>query len=359
MNPNLNKRTIKVGTFNLFNLVLPEVQYYETRKYSHTDYQKKLEWIGYQLNQMNADIVAFQELFHREALLEAIENSKIYSGARVLAANPTGEFPVVGLVSRFPVVDSEIIENFPPEAIVDVEREESMERTVLPFNKFSRAVLKARIKIREDLDITVFVIHLKSKRPDFIKGENRDNPMDLVKAQVRSLILRACEAAAVRAILLKTMENTKNPVIVMGDVNDSGLAVTTKLVSGEPPQRRLPLEIKKGIWDVLLYHVKDIQARRSYQDFYFTHMHNGYYDSLDHIMVSQELVSENPLSVGRIGNVMLFNDHLIDDTLTNDKVPCWKTDHGLVLATIELNEPSKKLEMSEQFKKMEIPPIGI
>jgi hypothetical protein len=109
------------------------------------------------------------------------------------------------------------------------------------------------------------------------------------------------------------------------------------LVSGEPPMRRLPHEVKRKLWDVILYHVKDIQARNSYQDFYYTHVHNGHHESLDHIMVSEELVEENPNSVGKIGYVKVFNDHLIDDTLTNEKIKKWKSDHGLVVTSIELD----------------------
>jgi len=329
-------RIIKVATFNVFNLVLPETKYYETRQYSRDDYERKLDWIAYQLKQMNADIVGFQEVFHHEALLAAVERSNLYTNCRVITADPTGKAPGVGIVSKFPISDHEIIHNFPDESIIDIENEASKERIVLPFTKFSRPVLRAKIQISDTLDFQVYVIHLKSKRPLLLDGEDRNNELHLAKAKARSLMLRASEAAALRSVLLQQLLNKKEVVIAMGDVNDNGLAVTSQIISAEPPQRRLPQEVKSRIWDTVLYHVKDIQARRSYGDFYYTYIHNGHHESLDHIMVSQEIVAENPNNIGRVGYVSTFNDHLIDETLTNEKIPSWKSDHGQVVATIEL-----------------------
>jgi predicted extracellular nuclease len=37
----------------------------------------------------------------------------------------------------------------------------------------------------------------------------------------------------------------------------------------------------------LLYNTKDIQARQSSGDFYYSHIYNGHYEGLDHILVSK------------------------------------------------------------------------
>lgn len=335
-------RNFKIGSFNLLNLVLPGVTYYQNRNYSEQEYKKKLDWIGSQLRHMDADVVGFQEVFHLEALQEAIQQSGAFDNPYIVAANPTGDKPSVALVSKFPILEHEVIAQFPESSLLFLEKEDSEEQIHLPFRDFSRPVLKAKVKITDELEITFFVVHLKSKRPLFNKGEGRDNPLETAKAQARSLMLRSAESVALRALLLETMQNTQTPVVLFGDVNDGGMAVTTRIVSGEPPHRKWPTDVKLKTWDVLLYHVKDIQARKSYSDFYYTHIHNGHYESLDHIMVSQELVSENPKAVGRVGYVSNYNDHLIDETLTNDKLPGWKSDHGQVTATIELNRREHK-----------------
>jgi predicted extracellular nuclease len=330
-------KTIKVATFNVENLILPGVSFYDNKKYSQTEYDRKIDWIANQLKLLNADVVGFQEIFQAEALQAAVDKSGIYKGAKVMVAGQTGDLPRNAIISRFPIVDFKIFEDFPEDSLIDVETHDSKQKIILPYNKFSRPVLKADIKVHEDFSISFFVIHLKSKRPIFIENESRDNPVHSAKGQTRSLIIRAAESTAVRSILSQTMKGNENPVILTGDVNDNGISVTTNIVSGEPPFRKFPQEVKQNIWDVLLYHVKDLQARKSYQDFYYTHVHNGHYESLDHIMVSQELVSENPKSIGRVGYVSLLNDHLFDSTLSNEKPKSWQSDHGQVVVTIELN----------------------
>lgn len=332
----LRKKRIKIANFNLLNLVLPEKIYYENQKYSKQDYEKKINWIAMMLQEMDADIVAFQEVFDPEALKEAVDKSAIYKNSEIVFGNPTGDLPRVAFLSRFPIRTHKVYEDFPKEALIEVEEEEGGPRTMLPFKKFSRPILKAEIEIHQGFFVNCYNCHLKSKRPLIFEEEDRSNPIHQAKAKSRALFLRAAEATALRSVMMEVLQNEDIPVIAFGDLNDTGLSVTTQIISGEVPHRRLPKEVKKGLWDVLLHHVKDIQARKSYSDFYYTYIHNGHYESLDHIMVSEELVGQNPNHLGRVGYVKIFNDHLIDRTLTNEKVRKWKTDHGLVVTSIEL-----------------------
>lgn len=321
-------KNINVGNFNLLNLVNPDITYYGRRRYSQRSFKQKCEWIGSQLDRMKGDIVGFQEIFHEDAFEKVLQHSKHLSGANFVVGNPTGELPRVGLATKYEILEHEVIEDFP--SLMNIEGAE------IPIAKFSRPVLRAKVRINPTLVITVFVVHLKSKRPALISGENRSNPVDLARGQARSLIRRAVEATALREVLMKDLLNRNQPVIVLGDVNDSGLAVTSRIVSGEPPHRNYPKEVKTAIWDVLLYHARDIQARKSYHDYYYSHIHNGHHEALDHIMVSQELVAENPNHVAKIGYVTVLNDHLIDETLSDERVQDWESDHGQVVATIEL-----------------------
>lgn len=324
----MSNNIFRVASFNLFNLVLPNQKYYGKRVYSEDIYDKKIEWVGQQLDNMQPDVIGFQEVFHEEALKEAIAKSEYLKNAHILTANPTGERPVVALASKYPILEHEVIEEFPE--ILDIEG------TNVPIKAFSRPVLKAKIKIDNKVDIVVFVSHLKSKRPMFEEGANKSNPIERAKGQARSLIRRATEATALRTLLMKELEHREQAVVVVGDLNDDTGSVTTRLILGEPPFRNMDMSKKKKIWDVLLYHVKEIQARRSFHDFYYSHIHNGHYESLDHIMVSEELVAENPNHIGRIGYVSILNDHLVDETLSDEGVKAWQSDHAQVVATVEL-----------------------
>lgn len=319
---------IKIGSFNLFNLVSPGKKYYGRREYSQSDYNKKISWIGGQLRRMEADIVGFQEIFHEEALREAISKDNAYRDAEIIVANATGERPVVGLVSKYKILNYEIVTDF--KETLDFDGLE------VPINSFSRPVLRALIELPNKLEATVYVVHLKSKRPLIPEGADPYDPIEKAKGQARSLIRRAAEATALRDLLLEELKDRDHPVILLGDVNDSGLAVTTRIISGDPPFRNMPEKVRRELWDILLYHVKDIQARMSFHDFYYSHIHNGHYEALDHIMVSQELVAQNPRHIGKVGFVSVFNDHLIDETLSDERVELWQSDHAQVVASIEL-----------------------
>ncbi|MEL6671337.1 MAG: endonuclease/exonuclease/phosphatase family protein [Bacteroidota bacterium] len=320
----------QIGSFNLFNLVNAETQFHGRKRYSQEVFDKKIQWIGSQLDRLQGDIIGFQEIFHLEAFSEALEASEWMKGADYVAAGITGNLPRVGIATKYRILESQVFEDFPSPLV--------MEGVDMPIKKFSRPVLKCLIEVHQDLRVSVYVVHLKSKRPDLSNGEERANPVHLANGQVRSLVRRAMEARALRELLMKELRDRNHPVIVLGDVNDTGMSVTTRVVSGEPPHRRFPNKVKREIWDTLLYHVKDIQARQSYHDYYFSHIHNGHHEALDHIMVSQELVRENPKHIGSIGYVRMYNDHLVDETLTDERVPLWQSDHGQVVASIELRK---------------------
>jgi endonuclease/exonuclease/phosphatase family metal-dependent hydrolase len=329
-------RNFKIGTFNLLNLVLPEVRYYGNRVYNQAVYQQKLTWISGQLDAMQADIVGFQEVFHEEALRAALHRSKHLTQAHILTAQAIGESPAVGLASRFPILSHEIIKDIPVK--LDIEGVE------IPIKQFSRPVLKAKIAVNPDFHLTFLVAHLKSKRPLFQEDEKPEEA-DVymrIKAEARSTIRRMAEAVGLRAILLDELQHKQHPVVLVGDLNDNDLSVSTQLISGQPPFRNMPIEVKNRIWDTLLYHTKAIQSRKSYRDFYYTHIHNGHHEALDHILVSQELVAENPRSIGKIGYVKILTDHLTDETLSEESVPEWQSDHGQVVVSIELRSLTKR-----------------
>lgn len=322
-------QNFKIGTFNLLNLILPEQTYYGNRSYNQESYQKKVAWIGSQLDRMDADIVGFQEVFDEDALRDALQKSNHLRKANLVMVPRTSDTPAVAIASRFPIISHEIVEGFP----INMELEGGVS---LPTKKFTRPVLKAVIEIRPKLLLTFITAHLKSKRPMLDKDDHHITLLERAEGEAKATIHRLAEALALRAVVVDELQNRRNPLILVGDLNDNDRAVSTRIISGEPPFRNMPDHVKRGIWDVLLYHVKEIQSRKSYQDFYYTHIHNGHHEALDHIMVSQELVGENPESIGRVGYVRTFNDHLIDETLSDERVEEWQSDHAQVVASIEL-----------------------
>lgn len=334
---------VRLATFNLLNLALPEHEYYPGQFFTRELYEKKVDWIARQLIVLDADVVGFQEVFHRGALEEAIKRTGIYDldkpieegGARLHVADETGDLPRVAILSRLPIRGLEIIRNFPQEGRLDTEDSE------LPWRSFHRPVLRALVEFpgREEATVhlvTVYVVHLKSKRPLLLPGEDRHNAWHEARGQARSLMLRACEVAALRWRILQEVQGTQIPLILLGDFNDSTHAVTSDILQGKQPQKNYPPDVRNKLWDVLLYACADIQQRRSFKDVYYTHLHNSHYESLDHILVSQEFVNENPRHIAVVEYMRLYNDHLLDPALTDERPPVWQSDHGQVLVSLRM-----------------------
>jgi endonuclease/exonuclease/phosphatase family metal-dependent hydrolase len=321
---------LRIGTFNLMNLALPGYEYYRGESYTPAIWEKKLTWTAGLLTQMNADFFGFQEVFQKEALLKVLDKTGIYKGAEVFVAEENGRMPRVAFASRLPVLDVQIIKEFPEKAII------SVAGIKVPYNHFQRPVIKARVCLPGGSQAIVLVVHLKSKRPMIEEGAFRHDPWEVAFGQTKSLILRSCEVAALRWIILQEIQQSDRPLILLGDLNDSTHAVTSDILQGDQPQRNYPQDVKKKLWDILLYSCADIQVRRSFKDVYYTHLHNSHYESLDHILVSQEFVNENPKHVATVEYMRLYNDHLLDPALTEEKPEPWISDHGAALASFKM-----------------------
>lgn len=330
----------RFGSFNTFNLVLPGVRFHQTMEYSPEDYAMKVNWMANQLLQMDADLVGFQEVFHQKALEEVLKKSGIYEGAKVLLPFENGVDPRVALVSRYPVISSEGIVKFPKEVRLSIEGVE------IPIQEFKRPVLKAIVRLPNGKNMVVFVAHFKSKRPHIEDESKRFDFTEIARGEVHSLIHRSLESVALRALVLQEIENTRTPVVVMGDLNDSTSSVTTQILMGSAPKSHYPLKVKLRIWDTLLYSTTRLLVRKGFQDIYYTHLHDGSSECLDHVLVSEEFVEDNPKHIGSLEYVKILNDHLLDGNLTGEGMPCWQSDHGQVVASFRLEEnplPSKPL----------------
>lgn len=325
-----------IGTFNVLNLISADFPFYEEdSRYTAAQFEQKTRWIGQQLDRMKADVVAFQEVFHTSALRVAIQQSEHLRGVEpiVVGTQETerpGLHPGVALAAKGGAELLAAITAFP-----DVAKLNSPDLTV-SINSFSRPVLKAKVQLFPSVEATVFVAHLKSKRPTLIEGESSKNPVHRALGSARALIRRAAEAAALRTLVLDEVRGNQRPVIVMGDLNDTERSVTTQMISGDPPFYRMPRAQKEEIWDAILYSAQEIQLRQSTRDLYYTHIFNGFYESLDHILVSEEFYSRNPDRVAELDYVHVLTDHLQDETQTMTEGSPLTSDHGQVVARIRL-----------------------
>ena len=235
----------RIASFNVLNLVRPGVRYYDLPAHDENEHEKKINWIAQILDRSQADIVGFQEVFSSSSLQSAVSLSQYFPdhaqvlspGAEVESNEKEGKAlrPKVGLATRFQILRHESIKEFPSNADFQIPSKspEGVEQLIdVPIKQFERPPLRAEILIPEtDVTVVVYVAHLKSKRPVYKEGEDRENPIHRALGSLRAQVIRSLEATALRARIVSDIEKNRQPLIVLGDLNDTVESTSTQTVS--------------------------------------------------------------------------------------------------------------------------------
>lgn len=326
-----------IATNNLLNFSLANRVYYENMQpYSEHQYQRKLTGLYELLKNAQSDIYAFQEVWDEEALQQlavklGFEPSQALApmasndpSSPLTSGKGAQNTPALGLISRFKVLDWQLLTDFPDLAVVDIPDEG-------PYKRFNRPPLVATLEVYGQ-PITVITAHLKSKRPHYLRDEqgNRledyDDPMLRVRAKLRSLCMRAAEAASLRLFMIDILNKTRHPLILLGDMNDVTDSVTTQLLA-----ETSEVIYDKAMRDVALFDAARVQTSYGWmRDVAYTHLYQGMPEVIDQLFVSEEFLVDGKFSLGEVERVDYFNDHLKKDYEERF------SDHGIVRAKIKL-----------------------
>ncbi|HEX7842421.1 MAG TPA: endonuclease/exonuclease/phosphatase family protein [Kofleriaceae bacterium] len=347
---------IKVLTWNLRNLANPGVDYYPGEKYSPAEFERKIGWINGQLGTMDADVAGFQEVFHKEALVKAVGKA-MGKDVRVIVTPPDDDAqlqpplkPRVALATRLPIIgEPTVIRDIPQDATLHFLDGDGKPTAPLPITSFSRPVLRVELELWKNAagaaeKAVVFVVHLKSMTPEIFEGQDDEDPMVYALGEARAQMRRTAEAAGIRSLVRRELEGTRTPVIVLGDCNAGTPSVVASIMSGPAPARYLKIEDKQRLWDRMLYDAIELQSRQSLNGTYYTHIFNGRYEALDHILLSEEFYDRNPAHIARVEYVRLFTDHLVDGDLCPDRIPSWQSDHGAVVVTLHRDSAAPAID---------------
>jgi predicted extracellular nuclease len=306
---------IRFATFNVCNLAPPGEQVYDNlAPYTQAQYEAKLNWTARQIDLLDADVIGFQEIFSQDALRQALARTQKYRDAWHVGFDPdrrrTRRTPSVALVSRLPLAESGVEHpQFPSGVTLPHEEHEA--------DRFARPVVHAVVQVRPGLQVDVVVVHLKSKRPEWLPDDENGDPQQYAMACLRSLVRRGTEAVALRVLLSNLRKEPRRARVVLGDFNDTAEAVTTDIVlgAGAPLGDRFydAFRIQRGA--------------RSHES--FSTVHEGNPATIDHILVSAEFNGSLPGALGEVREVRYLNSHLVQG------VP-EASDHGQVVATIRL-----------------------
>ena len=81
-----------------------------------------------------------------------------------------------------------------------------------------------------------------------------------------------------------------------------------------------------------MYAVSTLQELRSLRDVYYTYIHEGFRESLDHILVSEQFYDYSSKHIFTFKEMQIYNDHLADYDHKED-APAGSSDHAPVAAT--------------------------
>jgi hypothetical protein len=200
INANHHKYILRVGQFNVLNLVKENVNFYGKSHYSADEVTQKVNWIADQLKRMNSGIVGFEEVFDHATLLRATKASGLYQDSNVISANANGHGPTVAIASIFPILSTKVIQDFPTSAIMEYNNVQ------IPIVKFSRPILRAEVQLPFGRTVVVYVVHAKSKRP-IVSDQSRHDQKAKAVGHGLSLLVRAAESVALRHIIVDELEN--------------------------------------------------------------------------------------------------------------------------------------------------------
>ncbi|CAN7555024.1 endonuclease/exonuclease/phosphatase family protein [Pseudoduganella sp. LjRoot289] len=321
------QQEIRFATFNVCNLAPAGVQLYDNLPpLSEQEYEAKVEWTAQQLDQLDADVVGFQEIFSQAALQDVLARSRKYRNALQAGFDPdpraTRLTPNVALVSRLPLAAAPAVyAEFPQGVVSDSGNPDS--------DRFARAPLHAQVVLGNETIVDVVVVHLKSRRPDYRRDDCGEEPLHFALANLRSLVWRGTEAVALRVLLSKVMKDGRRPCIVMGDFNDTADAVTTTIVLGANPNAGPACE-PGGELRGRMFDCAQIQLRQDHlRHVGYTTVHEGQYSTIDHVLVSEEFHPGSPRAIGEVLDVTYMNDHLSQQRPET-------SDHGQVLVRLRL-----------------------
>ncbi len=312
---------IKLACFNVRNLVLPGITYYENMPpYTQAEYDMKIEWIATQLDQSNADIIGLQEIFSPESIPHILEKTKFYRDACYIALETENfpQTPNVVLITRVPIAQTPVFHSILPNHLTAVLPGDN---TVITH--FSRPVLQATVIFPNNIPVNIIVVHLKSKKPDYPENNPPNAPLSSELGSLRSLIKRGTEALGIRYLLTHLRHTSPIPLIVMGDFNDFSLATSTQIITGQTQQNLLHSASH------LLYNCYEIQTTISYEEKNSFFLRGTDTPRIDHILISEEFTVHSQYKLGKITHAQYFIQHLLKD---RPEI----SDHGLLTVTVQL-----------------------
>ncbi len=395
-----------IATFNVKNLIGPGQEYYKFEQYTDEEYAWKEAWLAEQLVTLDADIIAFQEIFDEKSLRNVIDaadkigkasndaalpdRSKSYRKKAIFRklsyspydkaelafapnlndGEPGQRRPGLAVLSRLGFAGKpEVIQHLDPPLTIPFQELGGGDAGGVTISRLSRPILKTRVMVKGQA-ITLFNVHLKSKLGEFIKPGGADfapeadllayDPVGRALGAMRAGVRRMAEAWVLRREVVAEIQRG-NPVVVLGDLNDGEHAVSSEIISGETPFRNYawmrrhdakgPNErysneeaeaIREDVEAVRLLSAEALFVRKSLRDMVYTSAFGGVFQSIDQILLSRHFHPENPDAIAEMLYFSTLNDHITDGSHPEAPYNKLASDHGQIMAHFRMRGRQKR-----------------
>lgn len=340
---------MKLATFNLFQFVASGYYWHDRdarNTYTAAEWEQKKQWVSTRLHEMDADIVGFQEVFsipELQTLCAAIGYPYFLTVDQSVVKPHDPQVykqSVVALASRYPIHTVHRVEMQP----------EVLQELALSTDfQFSRRPVCADITIPDFGVLTVYVLHLKSKRPvslDMRYHEQtswstriRDTLTSLSRGTIASLLQRGAEATMLYHNISKQLQDDANrPIVVLGDLNDGLNSVPLAALTMQERVHSIggifvdawPAGTQAALHNYQLADSFRLAPNMRTKVRPCTIIHHGQGNVLDHILVSNSLNPKNPAAIAEVHHYGVWNQHLDADGIENRL----QSDHGQVCVTL-------------------------
>jgi endonuclease/exonuclease/phosphatase family metal-dependent hydrolase len=323
---------IKLATFNLYQFAKPPYAWY-TKKEKFTEQQwiEKTTWIKNQIIKMDCDIIGFQEVFSKDALESLVKELGFdyFETVDVAKLNKTTYISTtVAIASKYLITKLQKVKAHIP----------SFKKHYFKGNfSFARVPIKATIMLPNEIELLVYVAHLKSNRLNefeyiFNKTHDLNHKKDTVSKALQgtsatSLQQRLCEASS---LFFDIKKSKKIPTVLLCDFNDKEFSLTIDALSNT--KYHYPKSRAKLLLHDASYHYKEVvdnphpeakEPQRKATSYFL-----GKGNVLDYIFISKQF---------NVTNYTVLDEHLHEhgvDLLL-------KSDHAQVVCELSFKEETK------------------
>lgn len=331
------KGDISFATFNLYNMNEAGLAIYDDKDgWTEAQHAAKIRWTANMLGCIAADVIGFEELWNAASLQSIFETAGLADQYDLLTpADATGVHIVCAAAVRkgLLVGEPEWVTGFPDKFRLESHGDDAQTPDIaVSLTGFSRPVLHFQVKPHSKAPaIHVYVCHLKSKAPAriFTEGWYRKDkatyaPHSAALGSALATIRRTAEATALRWMITQRTKGTLDPVVVLGDLNDGEQSNTLNIITAQPNYLK-PWSRPAG-GDAALYSAQALQQLQSLTDVYYTHVYQQSRESLDHVLVSEQLYNGSARRIWAFDELTIENDHLNYE----DHKEKGSSDHGVV-----------------------------